>query len=75
MNLIKELGIEEQYKLQPRRTGKELVKAYKVAKKTGYLTNFKLAQKGKEGPVDVFHLNPGMFEHLKQLPVKEEQEA
>ena len=63
--LIKVLKLEAIYKTQKRRTIATLLKCYDIAKRTGYLTDYKIDQKGKYGLVDILNLNPNKFYHLR----------
>lgn len=63
--LIRELKLDKQYKTQKGRTIKALHQAYEIAKRTGYLKDYAIDQKGKECIVDVFYLNPNKYEHLQ----------
>ncbi len=64
--LAKELKIEPQYLKNPKRTNESLCRAFETARRTGYLTEYRLDQQGWDGLVDVFLLNPAKFEHLKR---------
>lgn len=64
--LAQELKIEAEYRKNKKRTTENLLRAYEIAKRTGYLTGYEIDQKGKNMIVDVFHLNPDRFEHLKK---------
>ncbi len=76
-DLIKALKLETLYKKIKSRTIKTLLKCYEIAKRTGYLTDYKTDQKGKYELVDVFYLNVYKYEHLKPKSVTAEtkQEA
>jgi len=63
--LAQELKIETQYKKDKKRTTEALLQAYEIAKKTGYLKDYEIDQRGKNLIVDVFILNPERFEHLR----------
>ena len=72
LTLTKELKLGEPL----RKRGKKyingiLFKCYDIAKRTGYLTGYKIDQKGKTELVDVFYLNVFKYEHLKPRQVKE----
>jgi hypothetical protein len=68
--LIKELKLEKMYKKNKRRTVKRLLSCYNMAKRTGYLEDYKIDQKGKYSLVDVFYLNIFKFEHLKPKQIE-----
>ncbi|MCK4248918.1 MAG: hypothetical protein KAX15_03985, partial [Candidatus Omnitrophica bacterium] len=70
--LIKALDLEKSYKKNKDRTIKKLLECYDIAKKTGYLTDYKLNQKGTIKLLDVFYLNQDKFEHLKTKKVEKE---
>jgi len=61
--MIRVLNIEKQYKKDKTRTTNSLVGCYEIAKRAGYLTEYKLDQQGKHGLVDVLLLNSARFEH------------
>jgi len=56
---------------------KTLLYCYEIAKRTGYLLDYQIDQKGKYELVDVFYLNPFKYEHLKPKKIAGEvkQEA
>ena len=73
--LIKELKLEEQYRKQGKTYVKNvLLKCYGIAKRTGYLEDYKTDQKGKTELVDVFYLNIHRYDHLKPRQVKADPE-
>ncbi|RXG63875.1 hypothetical protein ES695_15185 [Candidatus Atribacteria bacterium 1244-E10-H5-B2] len=64
--LTKELKLEKQLKKRGKAYIKRiLLKYYDQAKRTGYLEDYKIDQRGTYGLVDVFYLNVFKFEHLK----------
>jgi hypothetical protein len=65
--LIEYLGLEAQRSKRGKQhiVNNFLIKCYDVARRLGYLRGYKTDQKGKDGLVDVFHLNVDMFEHLR----------
>lgn len=75
--LIKELKLEKLYRKNKKLVINTLLKCYDIAKRTGYLSDYKTDQKGKYELVDVFYLNPFKYEHLKPKKVEGEvkQEA
>jgi hypothetical protein len=74
--LIKELRLEIMYKKNKKRTVDRLLSCYDIAKRTGYLEDYKIDQKGKYELVDIFYLNILRFEHLtpKQIKIDTELE-
>lgn len=76
--LVQELKIEREYKKNKKRTTDNLLQAYDIAKRTGYLTDYRLNEKRTGLIVDVFSLNPEKYEHLRNkalLPEPEEVET
>ncbi len=75
--LIKELKLEKVYKKNKKIAINTLLKCYDIAKRTGYLSDYQINQKGKYELVDVFSLNVFKYEHLKPKKVegKVKQEA
>lgn len=75
--LIKELKLDKVYKKNKKIAINTLLKCYDIAKRTGYLSDYKIDQKGKYALVDVFYLNVFKYEHLKPKKVTAEakQEA
>lgn len=64
--LTKELKLEKQLKKRGGSYIKRiLLKCYDQAKRTEYLEDYKVDQKGTSGLVDVFYLNISRFEYLK----------
>jgi len=64
--LTKELKLEKQLKKRGKAYIKRiLLKCYDQAKRTEYLEDYKIDQRGTSGLVDVFYLNISRFEHLK----------
>jgi hypothetical protein len=64
--LIKELKLEKQLKKRGKAYIKRiLLKCYDLAKRTEYLEDYKIDQRGTYGLVDVLYLNVFKFEHLK----------
>ncbi|MBA7525046.1 hypothetical protein ES705_17193 [subsurface metagenome] len=64
--LTKELKLEKQLKKRGKAYIKRiLLKCYDLAKRTEYLGDYKVDQRGTSGLVDVFYLNISRFEHLK----------
>jgi len=64
--LIKELKLEKQLKKRGKAYIKRiLLKCYDLAKRTGYLEDYKIDQGGIYGLVDILYLNRFKFEHLK----------
>lgn len=49
-----------------KRNNNSLINCYELAKKMGYLASYQLDQPGKDGPVDVFNLNPKKYYHHNQ---------
>lgn len=73
--LIKELGLEQEYKHNKKRVKEKLLETYDIAKRTGYLTKYETDIKGSREYLDVFYLNPSMYEHLKPKKVETTQEV
>lgn len=64
--LIKELKQDDLYKKNKKRLIENLHECYDIAKRTGYLTDYQIDQRGKECIVDVFSLNPNRFYHITE---------
>jgi hypothetical protein len=77
ITIIKALRLEKDYKKNKGRTVKTLFKCYDIAKRTGYLEDYKTDQKGKLGKVDVLYLNPGKYYHFnrKLIALEEAREG
>lgn len=76
--LVRELKQDALYRKYKKRVIENLHECYEIAKRTGYLTDYKIDQKGKEFIVDVFYLNPDKFYHIKdkqQDAVEDKREA
>jgi len=74
LTLTKELKLEEQREKRGKKyINNILFKCYDIAKRTGYLTGYKIDQRGKTELVDVFYLNVLKYEHLKPRKVKEDE--
>lgn len=68
--LINELGLEKAYRHNKERTLKKIFKTYQIAKKVGYLKDYLINQKGKRKSIDIFILNPIMYEHIQRWILK-----
>ena len=73
--LVKELRLEKEYRQKKGRTTETLLKCYDIAKRTGYLADYQIDQKGKYGLVDAFTLNPDKFYHLRVRESQKQAES
>jgi len=73
--IAKTLRIESVYHKNRKRANENIISYYDIAKRTGYLKDYKLDQRDGTYTVDVFYLDPSKYFHLRARRAKADAKA